>query len=238
MCIKKLLKGKKNTCPQDGKTHITTNGIKSFLENKYLLKHLNERSPPGKGPKLEIPEFWMCKTHGREVNLYCKNRSCQGEICSLCMIENHKSHNVVDLSTVKESVRTNLASEIATLKDDLKFCQEKFKKARKRIDKHYTETIETIYATRVAFLSNIDGKITKIQDDLKMLSIPDNGASYQDKTKVMEAAKDTKIWLQNELKNDIKYTYYGIKETYLTLDTSKELFRHKLGKRVKPGKYS
>ena len=235
-CIKKLLKDNKITCPQDRKTHQAANGVKSFLENKYILKNLKQNGSSGQKGQQEVPDFRMCKTHGRDMNLYCKNKRCHGEICSLCMIESHKSHTVVDLVSVREGVRANLITEIQAITDDLMFCQEKLKIARIRIDEHYVQTIEGIYNARMGFVNEINTKITNIENDLSKLKIPNDDATYMEMSILMEDAKKANIRLQDELKKEIVYKYYKVREEESKLNVSKQLYSQNLRKKVKSGK--
>ena len=75
---------------------------------------IQEERPNRQKPKMEV-----CKVHKRQISFYCNNPSCQKEICQLCMIEEHKKHEFLDLQNLQEEKRKILLENTETLKKDI-----------------------------------------------------------------------------------------------------------------------
>ena len=75
---------------------------------------LQTKSRGGRGKNRRKPrEFKQCPQHARDLSLYCKNTSCAKDICQLCILESHKSHDVIDIlqesaRKVKKETRVNV----------------------------------------------------------------------------------------------------------------------------------
>ena len=113
-CAVKLVKNGKLECPQDRLVHNTKGRGQIFPQNKYILKILDKKSE-----NKEESEHDPCPKHHREKNLFCKNRKCQKEICSICMTEEHSQHKIVDSLTLKSQMRKTLITDIKTLSGEI-----------------------------------------------------------------------------------------------------------------------
>lgn len=47
--------------------------------------------------RLRPREFKQCLQHARDLSLHCKNTTCAKDICQLCLLESHKSHDVINI---------------------------------------------------------------------------------------------------------------------------------------------
>ena len=102
-CIKELLRaGNSLRCPfNDNENHRAPKQEKSFPQNKYILGHLG-------GSKFET-----CKIHIREMSLFCKEVLCDKPICSLCLLEEHKTHEIVDVIEEQKELAEKVKNKIA-----------------------------------------------------------------------------------------------------------------------------
>ena len=74
-CMKELLREDHGlVCPECRKKHATTNGVVAFPQNKYIFKLLKNNA--------EVRNFEMCKTHSRELSLYCRGTDCKSQYAS------------------------------------------------------------------------------------------------------------------------------------------------------------
>ena len=96
MCIKTLLQNNNRNilqCPECKKKHPAPKEAQSFQQNKFLLPFIRRG----------IGRMELCKRHLREINIFCNDAECQKPICNLCMIDEHRDHNWVDLQQFKEA---------------------------------------------------------------------------------------------------------------------------------------
>ena len=63
-------------CPKCRKKHDAHNGAKSFPENPYLVKMVEDFQ------KRQAEEFQMCNSHNGELSFHCNGSNTT--ICSLC----------------------------------------------------------------------------------------------------------------------------------------------------------
>ena len=104
-CLGSVIKRKSLVCTECQTKHQATNGPKTFFQNRYILRLLKikkEMADILKGkdskpaPVSNVPNFGECKRHNRFISLYCKDEACEMEVCQICMIKDHKGHEVVD----------------------------------------------------------------------------------------------------------------------------------------------
>ena len=123
-CVCEIMDGNKITCPQDRQTYKKDSETRNFPQNNYILKLI--RNAKDKGYK-------KCADHGREINLFCKNKTCQQDLCSLCLTENHKMHDVVDLLSIKEAKLVEITKEIEKEKENLKNYGDQIKRVHEEL---------------------------------------------------------------------------------------------------------
>ena len=91
-CIKQLLgEGGTLKCPVCRKQFNADEGFKKFHQNKYIMSQLKKKEKESR--------VQCCKTHALVPSLYCKD--CGNDICTMCLSENHRKHDVVDVNYMK-----------------------------------------------------------------------------------------------------------------------------------------
>ena len=103
---KDLVPGAELVCPKCRKKHRANSGAKSFPENPYVMKMVEDLE------KRQTEEFQFCNSHKRELSFHCKDSGCNIAICSRCLVKSHLNHNVIDLI---EEHRERLETRIAFL---------------------------------------------------------------------------------------------------------------------------
>ena len=98
-CVKRLLNRSSLMCPECRTRHPAENHVRSFPQNKYILalirrKKIEESTECNAEKSTNILQ--NCKKHGKELGFYCNEKSCKMVICPLCMLQDHRSHDVVD----------------------------------------------------------------------------------------------------------------------------------------------
>ena len=74
-------------CPLDRSKFNADKGFKTFHQNKYILSQLKKKKSEN------------CKTHKLAKSLYCNG--CQKDVCTMCLSEHHRKHDVVDINYLK-----------------------------------------------------------------------------------------------------------------------------------------
>ena len=77
-------------CPQCKEKHTVRHGVTTFPENRYLL------------PTIRRKNVKLCDEHKRVIDFYCNSPECQKSICGVCLINEHLTHNVLDLKKLRE----------------------------------------------------------------------------------------------------------------------------------------
>ena len=159
-CIKRLLRrnpqlvGNKHVhrpsaelvCPKCRKKHAAENEVKSFPENPYVLKMVEDKE------KKKSTEFQMCESHKRELSLYCKDKGCNQTICQLCLVKNHRNHNVVDII---EEHRNRLKGRTRFL-SEMRFEQQLVRKKSK-------DNLEMLRQQRTEYINKFDSMIKEVE---------------------------------------------------------------------------
>ena len=137
-CIDNLITIGRIRCPKDGKKFESTTGIRRFPQNESILGNLRKDSEARTGG---TGQFQICRLHGREISLYCRELLCKKAICQLCMIQNHNGHNVVDIiQNQKDWIQENLQS----LRNNLVASRNQLTAGKQEIDRKTTEMIQAV----------------------------------------------------------------------------------------------
>ena len=168
-CVCQLTHRHRITCPQDRQTFEAHGKRRKFPQNNYILKQIRDA-------KETI--YKKCEYHGREINLFCRNDSCQQEICSLCLTARHKKHEVVDLLSTKEAKLAEIVKEIEKEEKIAKNYGNKLNKvqeeANEEISKAFAETnnkkeeLLTLVNERLAQIDSVISTMTTIKETLSM----------------------------------------------------------------------
>ena len=113
-CITELLRGYTFTCPECRKKHHALKDSKSFPQNKYILSLLKKTLEGARRGNFDI-----CEGHDREISLFCNEVGCKKAVCSLCLISDHKNHDIKDLQEINTGKSQNITKNVKSLMQSL-----------------------------------------------------------------------------------------------------------------------
>ena len=151
-------------CPQCRQRNEVPPGAVSFPQNKYILKILNLSRNKGC--------FQACKSHGREVSLFCDGRKvslfsgskdCRTEICSMCLTKDHVHHKVVDLLEKREEEIENLSADIDDLIDDLDDSKAKLMKAKREVEEKFKRDAKMLNSRLASSRSLFESRLSETE---------------------------------------------------------------------------
>lgn len=93
-CIKDILQGGNVVCPQCRQKFPAQKMAESFPQNNYILPFIRRKT---KDIGMKQQRKPLCVKHGRDISLFCNEPGCQKAICQLCLVKEHKKHDVLDL---------------------------------------------------------------------------------------------------------------------------------------------
>ena len=99
-CLSQLAEGNHLNCPECRARHYFNGEIKTFPQNKYILSCVREMAML-KTRQEGAMRFEICREHARDLSLYCQERQCHKVICQLCLLKQHRMHDVVDIEEVE-----------------------------------------------------------------------------------------------------------------------------------------
>ena len=147
-CVRELKEANRLRCPQDRQTYRAS---RKFPQNNYILKLIRD----GKERR-----YRKCGHHGREINLFCRNEACQQELCSLCMIENHKKHDVEDLFSIKEVKLAEITKEIEKEEERFKDYKNKLNRIREGADEELSRALTEVNTKNEEFSVLLDERLS------------------------------------------------------------------------------
>ena len=100
-CVKCLLNRSSLTCPECRTKHPAENDVKSFPQNKYILANIRGKKIEESAERNDKKTTNNCKKHGKDLDFYCNEKTCRMVVCPLCMLHDHRSHDVVDVQQAK-----------------------------------------------------------------------------------------------------------------------------------------
>ena len=133
-------------CAECRKKH----SIRTFPQNKYVLK------------LLETKHFDLCKVHGRELSLYCKENNCNKAICPICLIESHIGHQLAD---VIDQEKKTLTEKVVDLMDNLKGEQIKLANADREIHEKNQQTLSKLKHEKKRMMDVFDQLIEQVKEE-------------------------------------------------------------------------
>ena len=207
-CVESLIRNNRLVCPQDKLGHDATQGAISFPQNRYILT-------PVKDSLSSIDEFETCERHNRLKTLYCKDMGCNRPVCQLCMLQNHKTHDVEDIVEVIENMRetaaktaellsSNLHSSSRKAKDEKREMQQNIE-GQKRILHNKSEYYGQQFDSRIFEIEEQTAKVNSIADSISLKS---SFTEIKQKLKTLEEIRRT---IHKTLKNNICYQLYETK---------------------------
>ena len=166
-CISTLLKGTHTLeCPECRKPHLATKKVKTFPQNKYILSTLQRISHQLGTEKCEI--------HNRELSLFCvESPLCNKPICTLCMINDHKNHQLKDLQQMKEEMSQEMTTGVKSLAGNLRNKREALLATKGLFDEKREICVNKIKEKKEDMVRKFDTmmaeatrKVTKAQDNI------------------------------------------------------------------------
>ena len=97
-CIHHMLRRDTLECPECRVVHAAENDVLSFPQNKYICANITKgRVIPTAPLAPPVSEYDSCAEHERDLSLYCKGAKCQKPVCEICLINEHRTHDVIDI---------------------------------------------------------------------------------------------------------------------------------------------
>ena len=166
-------------------------GVKSFMQNQFILPIIRR--------KHEKQEEQFCVEHERVIDFYCSSPECQKSICGVCLINEHITHNVLDLKKLREEKYKLLSRNIEFLKDSLQSNKEKILEKRKDLNQNLEKCVaqikiekETKIKAVTKFLSNrYDDLLNAVRDhkDNENKKIAEDTKAIEEKLKQLDSTE-------------------------------------------------
>ena len=175
-CIGQLLKENVLECPECRTKHCASNKVKSFPQNKYILSNIKKSKNSGSDS-----EFESCAEHGREISLFCNDNQCKTPVCALCLVKDHKGHDIADLVEVNKDSFANLCSKSTGLINDLQSTMESLMITKEELDKKTDSCVREIKQKKEEYMKIFDDFIdeatrkkhegkTKLERDIRVIT--------------------------------------------------------------------
>ena len=172
-CLNELVGGETVTCPQCNKKHRPKKGVESFRKNRYIIKYLEADKAPRESSN-EFDVFEMCPKHGRKLNIYCRSKDCEQDICQVCLIEQHNGHELVDY--IQEDKKAD------SLQAYLKHCEHSLTVAKEEVETKCKQSIAVLKKNKLEHKKIMDTRIKEISKNMKK----ERGKLEKQLTKVRE----------------------------------------------------
>ena len=122
-------------CPECRKRHRAHNGVRTFQQNKYILKNIKDK----KAYEKEKLKFEQYQQHERDVTLYCENSDCRQPICSMCLLNEHRTHDVKDILQDQSEKSEAIFSTLEPLSKNLHVIKQKILRTKKDLKTKYID---------------------------------------------------------------------------------------------------
>ena len=144
--------------------YVAVDGVKSFPENKYMLAVIKRRTPtPRKPPK---QRFKKCRLHcDRDVSLYCRNDSCKALICQLCLLKEHKHHDVIDIKEEEKEKSKALNAKLESAAEKLQMRKEKIFAAKIEAEDKNKRCLRALKETKQKMLKAVRRQMDELMKD-------------------------------------------------------------------------
>ena len=147
-CIHHMLKRDTLECPECRVVHAAVSDVFSFPQNKYICTNIRKDRVTPTAPPMPPPvsQFDSCVEHGRDLSLYCKGTKCQKPVCALCLINDHRTHDVIDIRDVgpDEERAKDLMGQMGELKEHLESNKEKVLSIKAELEEKFNNFVTTI----------------------------------------------------------------------------------------------
>ncbi len=181
-CLTDLMKNNSIQCPKCRAQHKVRNGVKSFVQNMYILSNLKKKRA-------------KCEAHQRDLNMFCETKGCEKSICLKCLSD-HRGHEVVDLEEVAAKRGREIKANILSMRGLLqryKNCLECSSSAR--LDKSNDSAIHQATTVKKIVLKQISDAFDVVIADMNL-------SSAKSKTAFIEEVTSTNAWI-NQIEREL-----------------------------------
>ena len=179
-------------CPECRVQHPAPEGTRSFPQNKYILAHIRQmRLDESKQQEQQQRNLVKtCPKHGKDMILFCRDKTCSKTICPQCLLSEHKFHDVHVVDEQKDMAKCeSLVSKIDSLSQKVlskrneilaakqeaerekaicvKALKDKRDKIKILIDLKFGELIQ---AAEAELNTDLETKLVGIDENLKLLA--------------------------------------------------------------------
>ena len=223
-------------CPECRTEHSATdNGVKTFPQNKYVLTIIRKMKMYGETVGERAVK--KCDEHDSDLRLYCKEQGCGVAICALCLIQEHKGHDVVDREEARRDKKRDMLiarveklterlnakmDQVQTAKNEgegiqktcLAMLESRRDQVKKIIDEKFDELVEE---ASKELNSDLEKKMKIINEDTGLLAdITENATTgkmtMEELKKMLKTVRDITMQLRSSFAGGIhyKYPYYTL----------------------------
>ena len=207
-------------CPECRVQHLAPEGTRSFPQNKYILAHIRRRRLDQQQQQRRH-QVKKCPKHGKDMILFCRDKSCSKTICPQCLLSEHKFHDVQIVDEQKDKAKCqSLVSKIDSLSQKVyskrneilaakqeaerekaicvKVLKDKRDKIKTLIDLKLTELIQ---AAEAELNTDLETKLVAIDENLKLLASMKKtsgmaSVTNEEVTGLLKTMKDVKLQLR------------------------------------------
>ena len=192
-----------------------------FPQNRYILKHLEKKSR-----NEEKNEYEICPKHHREKNLFCKNKKCNLEICSICLTDEHRQHNTVDSLTLKSQMVEELIDVIKNFSGEIELRKKIVMDTETETTNGLKKCQEIIKIKMDAFQATIQSKLNELSGFEKALGeilgvINNESVKFKDITAARRSMNKIEEAIANDLNEPLKFSFCDVKERTVTVNSKK-----------------
>ena len=155
-CIKQLISDKKLNCPECRTKHEAESDVKTFPQNKYLIAQIRRLAREEK----ENRESERCEEHGKELNMFCREPTCQKTICISCM-KDHRKHDVLN---IEEKMKDDLLQNVDNLRKKLEIRKQVGIEIKKDLAMKAEKCIEMLNKKKQELVDHINTMITEAKE--------------------------------------------------------------------------
>ena len=163
-CVKQLLCNSSLECPEYRDKHGAPQGVKNFQQNKYVLAHMQNKR---KWMEVIFPPIRAhCRNHGEELTMFCRESACEKSICHLCLVKNHKFHDVVDLEEQRKENYRSLAKDMEDISRTLEMNRKKMYTVQEDFEKRHEKSLKMLKLRKEELVRKISEHMDKLEANI------------------------------------------------------------------------
>ena len=156
-CIELLIRDSKLVCPLDQREHDAEQGVTTFAQNRYILRSGNNSSLDGNDV------FAICEQHNRPKSMYCKRAECDIPVCQLCIFQHHKTHEVVYIKHVIDSMKEPFARAAELIRSNLQSSKKKVEDEKRSLQETTASIVKSLLDSSENSVKRFDSKLSGIK---------------------------------------------------------------------------